>query len=344
MSEMQLGLEKIVEILLHKHECVILPEFGGFIVRESPCNFSASGDKLKPYSKHIFFNPHLTLNDGLVYNEIQTQKACTYTEAIEWYNARLNDLKHLIVDSGSSRFGELGTFFPGKENSFWFSPAPDMNLATSSYGLYPLEVHKVVKPESVQETEPVKVIELSTKAVADRKPIESLEPVKMNYKAWLSAAVVALLVHFIYLKVETTDVTTNEASVLPTFPQKQLVDKPSVAIVDTAVTMEADTNTTLEPAVLEPAINTVEPSKVDETEVKEVKPEIAKVEPIVETPVEKVITSAETVDSIIAPKLTRVAKYKMESNALYHKKDLEKKGEKVVIENKDGLFEVFIEQ
>ena len=46
-------IERTIEQLLHRHECVILPDFGGFIVRDSPCNFNAAKDAIKPFAKNI---------------------------------------------------------------------------------------------------------------------------------------------------------------------------------------------------------------------------------------------------------------------------------------------------
>jgi hypothetical protein len=347
---MNVQFEKLVESLLQKYECVILPEFGGFIVRESPCNFSASGDRIKPYSKHIFFNPHLTLNDGLVYNEIQTNFGYTYNEAINWYNEQLESLKQVIASAGSASFGKLGTFFQGKENSFWFSPSSDLNLAKSTYGLYPVEIHKVVKAEAEQEfEEKVQTLETKTVAKADRKPIENFEPARLNYKAWIAAAMVALLVHFTYLKLEKTDVTTNEASVLPTFPGKKAilqsnvesVSDSSVANADSAITENTSitpetTEIVSEPVVAEPVVSEPVQSETPKVEIPAQEP----VSPAVQTEVPA--QTSEVVQTDI--QYNRVARYRLEANALSHKKDLEKKGQSAKVEFVNGLYEVLVEQ
>lgn len=345
MSGMNTNFETLVENLLQKYECVILPEFGGFIVRESPCNFSASGDRIKPYSKHIFFNPHLTLNDGLVYNEIQTVLGYTYNEAINWYKQQIERYKQLITDAGSAHFGQLGTFFQGKENNYWFSPSSDLNLAKSTYGLFPVDIHKIAKQEAIAVEEPIKVVELKSKVEADRKPIESIEPSRLNYKAWAAAAVVALLVHFTYLKLEKTDVTTNEASVLLTFPSKtetQAIETP--AITDTVAYQPIDTSA----ETIENTVTSTPESPVIDNEpvVSEAPVQTQVAEP---APAEKTVAETEVIPNEskqIAPEsqFTRVARYRLESNAIYHKRDLEKKGKVVIIDVVNGLYEVYVQQ
>lgn len=347
---MNVQFEKLVESLLQKYECVILPEFGGFIVRESPCNFSASGDRIKPYSKHIFFNPHLTLNDGLVYNEIQTAFGYTYTESVNWYNQQLDGLKQMIASAGSASFGKLGTFFQGKENNFWFSPSTDLNLAKSTYGLFPVEIHKVIKEQVEKEVE-VQVQELESKTIAkaDRKPIENFEPARLNYKAWIAAAAVALLVHFTYLKLEKTDVTTNEASVLPTFPsKKEIVQTPVETFEDTLQT-SSDTavieNTTTE---TEPVIATTEPVVTESIQADPSPAETAKTEVQPQEPVNPNVQTnppAENVEAVSKDiQYNRVARYRLEANALSHKKDLERNGKTAKVELVNGLYEVLVEQ
>lgn len=330
---MNLSFEQLTEQLLNRYECVILPDFGGFIVRDSPCNFNASKDRIKPATKHIFFNPHLTANDGLLYNEIQTAKACTYTEAVEWYQSVIAEYKQVIEDAGSRKFGELGTFFKGKENSFWFSPAPDLNLSLDSFGLMPVDIRKVAQAEEVSTTIVKTLKPEPVEALADNKPIASTEPFRMNYKAWIAAATVALLVHFTYLKLETTDVTTNEASVLPTITAPVIEDAEpvvdtTVAYTDTTVNnVEAVISETVEPQVIEP---TPEPVVTKEEKTASVP------EPVIEAPVEEPVAAE--------PMYERVARYKMESNAIAHQKDLEKTGKSCKIERNGDVYELFIQQ
>ncbi len=336
---MNLSFEQLTENLLNRFECVILPDFGGFIVRDSPCNFNVSKDKIKPSTKQIFFNPHLTANDGLLYNEIQTLNACTYSEAVDWYQSTISDYKQLIENTGSKKFGNLGTFYKGNENNYWFSPTSDLNLSLDTFGLTAVDVVKVVhqnQEQEIQETKvvkPAKVIEL-----ADNKPISTTEPFKLNYKAWIAAATIALLVHFVYLNVEKTDTTTNQASVLPTFQETTknaidtLMSTPNDAITDTVSQETFVTETPVTPQVeeVQPTPEVVEP-KVTETP-KEIEVEQAE------------INSTETTPVTPEKQYERVARYKIEDNALAHKKDLEKKGKICKVEYINNMFEVLIEQ
>jgi hypothetical protein len=345
MSAVKLDIEKIVERLLHHYECVILPDFGGFIIRDSPCNFNVAKDQLKPYGKHIFFNPHLVQNDGLLYNEIQKNHQLSYQESISEYQSWLLGIKQIISEAGSKHFGNLGTFYKGNENSVWFSPLSTLNLAMDSYGLFPVDVRQVFAKEAVPEAhvkeELVAEEEQPVMTLADNTPIKTLEPAKLNYKGWLVAASVALIAHIGYLQFEKKDVTVNEASVIPVIENKtNPVDAAKVADSATIVPTPMDTIT---------AMSTEK--AIEDHQSIPVTPEPA---PAVENPVisqpqteqqAQASTPADTAAKapLEAP-LNRVAKYKIEENANNHRKDLEKKGIKAQVRLNGEWYEVLTEE
>jgi len=350
MRHVKLEIEKLIERLLHHYECVILPDFGGFIIRDSPCNFNVAKDKLKPYGKHIFFNPHLLQNDGLLYNEIQKNHQVSYQEAIESYQSWLFEIKHAIAEGGSKTFGHLGTFYKGNENNVWFSPLSTLNLAMDSYGLFPIDVKTIGKEETVTilHGEPVEIeLEEHVYTLAHNKPIETFEPHRLNYKAWLIAASIALIAHIGYLSFEKSDVTVNEASVLPVIENKTNPFD-SIEIADST---SVDEN---QPEVIEsttssaPETNTATESITPETPVQkdiQVQPETKTPETVmVETPKkEEVLT--ETLNPVVTETpLNKVAKYRLESNANYHRNDLAKKGIKAEVRQNGDWFEVLTEE
>src|SRR5437762_117763 len=109
-------IDKVLYQLLLQHECIIVPNFGGFIVRESPCNFNVSKDILKPYSKSVFFNPHLNENDGLLINAIVNSHNVSYTEATSILEKWIDGLNKDITEIGKSIISNIGIFYKGNDN------------------------------------------------------------------------------------------------------------------------------------------------------------------------------------------------------------------------------------
>ena len=56
--------------LLYKHDCVILPGFGGFVTQFVPAKIHPINHTFYPPSKNILFNSKLTRDDGLLFDFI----------------------------------------------------------------------------------------------------------------------------------------------------------------------------------------------------------------------------------------------------------------------------------
>lgn len=343
MPQSSIPLEKIIELLLHRYECVILPGFGGFIVRDSPCNFNAGKDQIKPFARHIFFNTHLKENDGLLSKEIEKQENITYTEANEHCRREIEDLRNGIEAAGSMRFGNLGTFFKGQEN-IWFAPSPTLNLSLESYGLEPVNVYKVTSEETVVKQSEI-VTETTTHADADRKPIETIDMPKPGLKPWLIAASLALLVHFVYLGLEKPENNDNQASVVPEL---------SVPLMDSFKTSDIENDSAIIAPDSSEFISNQQSSEISEN-VSVDPPEVAVTDtPVIREEIVKPAASEMTSQPASAelqnesPAATvikehRVARYKLEINAEYHVKDLIKQGISARVEFTGGWYEVFAE-
>jgi hypothetical protein len=353
---MKIEFEALIENLLYNYECVILPDFGGFIVRDSPANFNADHSILKPKSKHIFFNPHLTHNDGLLYNEIQKQKNISYSEAAEYYKQTIQTFKSELNEKAQLKFGNLGIFFQNDSGQIWFSPDQKFNLSIDSFGLFPVDVIKVsqaYESETQKIETPIRSIKTKTvekqTELADNAPIEQTYTApKLSMKAWLVAASVALIAHFVYLNVESNNTNIqNEAAILPNIASVESTlnnlntpdtfsNVAALENIDTAQTNDVQEQTTNNNTAIEQPIETVQ-TVTDNIASAETPAETQTIEP--ETEVQ-----SEAVTEVPPINYKKIAKYKMEANALSHKQDLEKKGKTCKMEHNGDWFEVYVEQ
>jgi len=320
------SIEKLVEQLLHRHECVILPDFGGFIVRDSPCNFNANKDLLKPFAKHIFFNPHLIQNDGLLVSEIQKSESLNYNDALDFCKSEIEKLRNEVNQNTQKSFGKLGTFHKG-QSTIWFAPNSNINLSIDNYGLGPIKFSQVHSISELNEEIASELKEKTSETIADKTPIVSIEIPKRGLKPWLVAASVALLAHFIYLGVENKTTASQEASVLPSIE----VVKPKTENPITSETISADTAIMHEAPITE--INVVESEPIVESNP----------EPVVSAPIEPIETN-KIQSNIEDTNYQLIARYRIESNANFHATDLIKKGNKVEVDHNGIWFEVKIVQ
>ena len=68
-------LERHIEILLLSNDCVIVPDFGGFMAHHVDARYDGRDNMFLPPLRTIGFNPQLTMNDSLL--------ALSYVEAYD---------------------------------------------------------------------------------------------------------------------------------------------------------------------------------------------------------------------------------------------------------------------
>ncbi len=68
-------ITQLISELLYRHDCVIVPGFGGFVSRSHSAGFNKGNNLLFPPAKHILFNRNLIHNDGLLITSLMERNA-----------------------------------------------------------------------------------------------------------------------------------------------------------------------------------------------------------------------------------------------------------------------------
>lgn len=145
-----------IESLLLRHDCVIIPRFGGFVLREVPASCEEDGVLFRPAHKEISFNTNLRHTDGLLAESYMQVYDVDYGNASEMLEKDVDTLEEALRESGRLECGKLGSFLLGEEGQLVFTPGePDLWNA-AFYGLeafrFPkLEPLPVEKPEARME-------------------------------------------------------------------------------------------------------------------------------------------------------------------------------------------------
>ncbi len=133
---------------------LVLPNFGGFVLKQIPSHFSASGGMLIPPSKTISFNSQLKQNDGILALWLQNNLSCNNTQAIHHLNDFAEYCKSILSNKGRLTIDGFGFFYADLENNICFEPQQQINFLTSSFGLSPVSV-KEIEVEIVNKTETI---------------------------------------------------------------------------------------------------------------------------------------------------------------------------------------------
>ena len=131
-------LANYINDLLYRYDCVIVPDFGGFVTNKIGATLHTETQTFLPPSKKISFNSHLKHNDGLLANYIASAENISFEKAttaislavIKWQNQ---------LQTKSVILSNLGSLSLNKEKQVVFEPTKNVNYLTSSFGLSGVE-------------------------------------------------------------------------------------------------------------------------------------------------------------------------------------------------------------
>ncbi len=132
---MNIRLEKIAKELLIDEDCVIIPEFGGFITHYQPAVLEPNKNIILPPGKSVSFNAKLFKNDGLLAQNVASKTGLSYNDAlkaiqlkVDFWEKKLHETKYLELDG-------FGSFVLNKEGNLVFEQFNETNFSNSSFGL-----------------------------------------------------------------------------------------------------------------------------------------------------------------------------------------------------------------
>jgi hypothetical protein len=129
---------------------LVLPNFGGFVLKQVSSHFSASGGMLMPPSKNISFNSQLKQNDGILALWLQNQLNCDNNTAILHLNDFAEYCKSILANKGRLTIEGVGFFHTDFENNICFEPHQQTNFLSSSFGLCPVSVKEIEIPQKAE--------------------------------------------------------------------------------------------------------------------------------------------------------------------------------------------------
>ena len=78
---MKKKIEPYISELLYLHDCVIIPNFGGFVGNKKSAVLNKNTHTVLPPSKEILFNKNLKVNDGLLISHLANKEKISNDQA-----------------------------------------------------------------------------------------------------------------------------------------------------------------------------------------------------------------------------------------------------------------------
>jgi nucleoid DNA-binding protein len=110
---------------LYHHQFIVLPGFGGFVLKTRPAFFSATGLQLHPPSK----------NDGILTSWLQKKQGISAAQAFDHLTEFASYCRGVLEHRRRLTLPGIGFFHLDLENNLGFEPQPDQNFLATSFGL-----------------------------------------------------------------------------------------------------------------------------------------------------------------------------------------------------------------
>jgi cell division septation protein DedD len=143
---MKINVVKYIPELLYRHDCVIIPGFGGFIGNYSPARINPVYHTFYPPCKSLLFNIHLKQNDGLLASCISHAEHIPYEHAMEEISRMLFDWHRALENGQELIIEKVGKIVKETDGILQFEQDLSMNYLPDAFGLTTLVSPAIRRP------------------------------------------------------------------------------------------------------------------------------------------------------------------------------------------------------
>ena len=147
---MKKSLEYYISELLYLEDCIIVPDFGGFIVNDKSATINEKSGEITPPSKTILFNSQLVNNDGLLVNHIAKEENISQKECLANVLAISKKLKSKLFETKILRIKKIGLLTIGSENNILFTQEKGYNYNLNSFGMRSVNHNTIDKKQRIK--------------------------------------------------------------------------------------------------------------------------------------------------------------------------------------------------
>lgn len=189
---MKRKIDTYISELLFLHDCVIIPEFGGFVGNDKSAILNTTTNTIYPPSKEILFNKNLKKNDGLLINYISNSELISNEKSKKLVVEYVKNINQKLKKIRSFRIDKVGLISVDKRRNISFLQDSFNNYNPNAFGL------------SSQSTSKVNNMEKKIEEII--KPISNKNGRK---KIWRAAAILVPIIGLSFISV-TQEEKINE--------------------------------------------------------------------------------------------------------------------------------------
>jgi len=143
------SVEEHIKELLFRHDCVIIPNFGGLVSNPVSSKINTVSGTIFPPSKLIVFNKNLSINDGLLINHISKKEKISIDESKNIVFDFSKKITDSLMTERSMRLNNIGLFTLGSEDNIIFHQDIANNFDLNSFGFESFQIQKKTKTKKI---------------------------------------------------------------------------------------------------------------------------------------------------------------------------------------------------
>ncbi len=142
-----MNIEKYIESLLYRYNCLIIPDFGGFLMQPISAQFNPVSYEFIPPAKKLKFNAQLKSDDGLLIHYVMRAEGISFEASGVLIQHMVSSWKNKLKKGRTVILENIGLFCLNNEGSIVFTPFEKVNYAKSSFGLAPVKARYIMREE-----------------------------------------------------------------------------------------------------------------------------------------------------------------------------------------------------
>ena len=185
-------IEPYISELLYLHDCVIVPNFGGFVGNKKSAVLNKNTDTIFPPSKEILFNKNLKVNDGLLISHLVNREKISNEQAKTLIEDFVNNINSRLENEKAYRIEKVGLLSIDEHKNILFLQDPFINYNLDSFGM------------NSQKTSKINYLEETVKKI-----VHPMSNKNERQKIWKAAAILLPIISMSLIGITQEDKINN---------------------------------------------------------------------------------------------------------------------------------------
>lgn len=144
-------IDRHIEYLLQRHDCVVVPGLGAFLCRYDAARFDENGVRIMPPGRRLAFNRWLSEGDRMLVASVARGERISVERATQLVESEVEQLIGAARRDGEAPVGGLGMLYVAENDEIAFEPSAVAGINGAFYGLLPIAPMTLAERQAATE-------------------------------------------------------------------------------------------------------------------------------------------------------------------------------------------------